>query len=126
MDRLEKRCKVISEATRKEPSELETPQAAIDSGFALSEPSSNGKRVRKGGKPLDVSNDSVTGVVRNILRGAGGPITINQILEMVPSGLSLTVDRDAIYRVLPKMQARQEIVPTGKRGEYRYNAEKYG
>jgi len=93
--------------------------------FNLSQPPTKSKRQRKGGKALDLSNNSVTGVLRNILRAAVGPVTIDQMLKSVPSDLSITVDREAIYRVLPKMQKRQEIIPTGKRGEYRYNAEKF-
>lgn len=76
---------------------------------------------KKRGKALDVSNDTPTGVVRNIFIGAADrSLTIDQILAAVPEGVPFEVSKDFIYRALPRMVKRKEILRTDK-GKYRYN-----
>ncbi len=101
-----------------------TPVQEIEPpAFELAAPKE--KVARKKGKALDVSNDSLTGVLRNVLRQSRGAMTIDAMLDAIPTGLTINVDRDAIYRILPKMAKRKEIIPTRNRGEYIYNFEKF-
>ena len=74
----------------------------------------------KHGRALDVSNDSPTGIVRQIfMANPQVSLSIDMLLESVPNGLPFKVTRDLIYRIIPRMERRREIARQG-RGTYRY------
>lgn len=83
-------------------------------------PAANGKPTKQNkGKEWDVTLDTKAGVLRNIFLSTNRDLSIDSMLKYHPKGASVTVDRNDIYRMLPRFTQRGEVERVA-RGVFRY------